>query len=159
MWLRSLPQTNRGQKTLFKKNLTLCQKGSSMRLVILRHSGVCCSLQHLWGYFFFLRKKQKSQETCHLCVHTQTRPRKHNWTHSKPWAANTQEGGLLPDVLPLLQYRQADGAFFFCVFICPLILVLLTMELSLFLGNIREDDFWYAASGIVLLPQQTHYIW
>lgn len=66
--------------------------------------------------------------------------------HTKPSAASgtkTQEARHLPDILPLLQYWQADGAFLLCVFICPLVFVLLTVQLSLFVRNVC---FWWAVS-------------
>lgn len=64
--------------------------------------------------------------------------------HTKPSetsGTNTQEARHLPDILPLLQYWQADGAFLLCVFICPLVFVLLTMQLSLFVRNVWRLSF------------------
>lgn len=58
----------------------------------------------------------------------------------------TQEGGRLPDVLPFLQNWQTDGAFFFRVFVCPLVFILLTMQLSLCARNIWKRDLWFAGS-------------
>lgn len=38
----------------------------------------------------------------------------------------------LPDILSFLQYRQTDGAFLLCIFLCTLLLILLTVQLSLY---------------------------
>lgn len=105
----------------------------------------------LWGFLLitiplgFLKKKISPETvakwnnyTCHpTCSHTLADTPLKAWLNTlNIWAAKTQKGSHLPHILPLLQYWQTDGAFFFCVFICPLIFVFLTMQLSLFVRNI-----------------------
>lgn len=112
----------------------------------------------LWGFLFIAiplgLKKNISREivaewnnyTCHPTCHAPKSVIK----HSKPWKRKWHKhpgGSCLPDVLPLLQYWQTDGAFFFCVFfICPFFFVLLNKQLSLFGEDIWKVDFWCSAS-------------